>query len=364
MEILKEIPERSPINGTFELTGRCNLKCNMCLVRVDKQCMDSLNLRELTADEWIHMAEQARDAGTIGLLLTGGEIMLRSDFCEIYEAIAKMGFLLTIYTNATMVTDKIMDTLRKYPPHKIGVTMYGASNDTYNKMCGCADGFDRFVDGVNKLSTLPSLFDMRTTIVKENFKDLSAMRDFTVQKFGPDKTLHISRMVVDKIRGGVACPKESRLTPEQNVELAYEGIVNLYRQIQSGDIPRLEDNKKKLYIPNNQSFDEGSYLFKSCGAGITQYTINWSGRMYGCELLNNGYTEPLQMGFKDAWKYLPEKYPISREIEKCKSCKFAGLCETCPAVRLAETGDWFGVPEYACREAKGIYQILSDLNVI
>lgn len=26
---------RSPVNGTFELTGRCNLSCRMCLVRVD-----------------------------------------------------------------------------------------------------------------------------------------------------------------------------------------------------------------------------------------------------------------------------------------------------------------------------------------
>lgn len=364
MDILNKIPQRIPINGTFELTGRCNLKCNMCLVRVDKQRMDSLNLRELTAHEWINMAEQAKDAGTVGLLLTGGEVMLRPDFCEIYEAIAKMGFLLTIYTNATMVTDKIMETLREFPPHKIGVTMYGASNDTYKKICGCEDGFDRFVDGVDKLSTLPSLLDMRTTIVKENFEDLQAMRDFTAQKFGRDKVLHISRLVVDKIRGGVACPKESRLAPKQNVEIAYEGIVNLYRQIQNGEIPRLVGNSEKLNLNRYKLPEGGSYLFENCGAGITQYTINWSGRMYACGLLNDGYTEPLQSGFEGAWNDLLEQYPSSRQVEECNSCEFAALCETCPAVRLAETGDWFGVPEYACKEAKVVYKILENLNAI
>ena len=75
--------KRYPFNGTFELTGRCNLSCKMCLVRVDHQRMSELNLRERTAEEWIHMAEQARDAGTLGLLLTGGEGMLRSEGCEI-----------------------------------------------------------------------------------------------------------------------------------------------------------------------------------------------------------------------------------------------------------------------------------------
>lgn len=364
MECLKEMPTRSPINGTFELTGRCNLKCNMCLLRVDRQRMNDLNLKERSADEWINMAEQAKNAGTIGLLLTGGEVMLRPDFCQIYESIAKMGFILTIYTNATMVTEKIMETLRKFPPHKIGVTIYGASNETYEKMCGCIDGFDRFVDGIDKLSTLPSLLDIRTTIVQENLKDLQAMRDFTHQKFGADQVLHISRMIIDKVRDGVTYPKESRLTPEQNIELVYESIVNLHHKIQSKEILPIESNKQKLHLHNNKLFEEGSYLFKNCNAGINQYMINWSGRMYACELLDQGYTEPFCNGFEDAWNHLPEQYPVNQEIEKCKSCKFTGVCETCPAVRLSETGDWFGIPEYACKEAKGVYQILLDLNVI
>ena len=93
--------KRYPLNGTFELTGRCNLSCRMCLVRVDQNRIRELGFRERTTEEWIHMAEQAAEAGTLNLLLTGGEVLIRPDFCEIYEAIAKMGFLLTVYTNAT-----------------------------------------------------------------------------------------------------------------------------------------------------------------------------------------------------------------------------------------------------------------------
>ncbi len=103
--------ERYPLNGTFELTGRCNLSCKMCLVRIGQQQICESGMRERTAGEWIDMAEQVRDAGTFSLLLTGGEVMLRPDFCEIYEAISKMGFILTVYTNATMVTDEIMGML-------------------------------------------------------------------------------------------------------------------------------------------------------------------------------------------------------------------------------------------------------------
>lgn len=354
--------ERYPINGTFELTGRCNLSCKMCLVRVGQEQICQ-SRRERTAEEWIHMAEQIRDAGTFSLLLTGGEVMLRPDFCEIYEAISKMGFILTVYTNATMVTDKIMEMFRKNPPHKIGVTMYGASNETYEKMCGCRDGYDRFVEGIRKLRTLPSLFDIRTTIIKDNLADLQAMKDFVKQEFGEDKTLTISRFVTDAVRGGVAHPKECRLTAEENVEMIYSNFVELARRVQNGEL-QMPEEIEKMPVGHGAKIEEGKYLFEHCKAGIESYAIAWDGKMYACELLNQGYTEPFETGFEDAWEHLPEQYPLSQQVEKCVSCEYAGLCEVCPATRLAETGEWFGVPEYSCEEAKKMHQLLTELQMI
>lgn len=354
--------KRIPLNGTFELTGRCNLSCKMCLVRVDQKRIRELKLRERTADEWINMAEQASKAGTLGLLLTGGEAMLRPDFCEIYEAIAQMGFLLTVYTNATIVTDKVMDVFCKYPPHKIGVTMYGASNDTYERLCGCADGYNRFVDGVEKLSSLPSLFETRTTIVKDNRNDLEAMQRFTKEKFGEDKILQISRFVTKSIRGGVADAEECRLSPEENIKLIYRDLSDVHQKIVEGKLSVSVPGKLPTY--SKKIKQEGRYLFDNCNAGIDQYTITWDGRMFACELMADGYTNPFEEGFSTAWERLPEQYPVSQKIETCENCRCEAFCETCPAVKKAETGDWFGVPKYFCGESKFLYQILSDLKVI
>lgn len=360
---MNKTTKRIPLNGTFELTGRCNLSCKMCLVRVDRKRIQELGVRERTADEWIHMAEQAAKAGTLGLLLTGGEVLIRPDFCELYEAIAQMGFLLTVYTNATMVTDKIMDVFRKYPPHKIGVTMYGASNDTYERLCGCADGYDRFVDGVEKLSSLPSLFETRTTIVKDNRNDLEAMQRFTKEKFGEDKILQISRFVTKSIRGGVADAEECRLSPEENIEMIDSGIAELCQKVRQGETC-LPEEKEKLRLHWNKDLRDGEYLFQNCEAGIHQYTITWDGSMYGCELMPKGCTKPFETGFQKAWEDLPDCYPKSQIIEACINCKYAPFCEACPAVRQAETGDLFGIPDYFCGEAKYMYEMLSYLNVI
>ena len=88
---LREMPKRNPTNGTFELTVRCNLHCKMCLFRHADSENAALRVSELTAAEWIDLARQAAEAGTLGLLITGGEPMLRPDFCEIWEGVYRQG---------------------------------------------------------------------------------------------------------------------------------------------------------------------------------------------------------------------------------------------------------------------------------
>ena len=360
---MNKIQHRTPLNGTFELTGRCNLSCKMCLVRVDQAQIKKLKKRERTTNEWIQMAKQVADAGTLGLLLTGGEAMLRPDFCEIYEAIAKMGFLITLYTNATMVTEKIMDLFRKYPPHKIGVTMYGASNSTYEKLCGCKDGYDRFIEGIEQLTTLPSLFEIRTTIVKDNRSDLSAMKQFTKEKFGPDKVLQISRFISKSIRGGIACAERCRLSPEENVAMIDSGLVEIYQKVKNGEF-KLPDSVEKYPLKRYGTASESGYLFQNCDAGINQYTITWDGSMYACELMSEGCTKPFEVGFQKAWEELPNCYPESHSIQVCEQCQYEPFCESCPAIRKAETGDFFGKPDYFCAEARCIYNMLKEMHVI
>ncbi|HML47216.1 MAG TPA: radical SAM protein, partial [Clostridia bacterium] len=126
---------RIPYKGTFELTPRCSLKCKMCLMRLDGCDMPAQG-RELTTAEWIRLGGMAFEAGTMDLLLTGGEPMLRPDFAEIYEALSDMGFLLRVFTNGTLLTPKILSLFEERPPQGIELTVYGASPETYERVGG------------------------------------------------------------------------------------------------------------------------------------------------------------------------------------------------------------------------------------
>ncbi len=349
---------RYPLEGTFELTARCNLRCRMCYVRVDETVIRQSGKMERTAKEWIGMAEQAACAGTLQLLLTGGEVTLRPDFPEIYEAIARMGFVLTVYTNATMLTDRVMKVFRRLPPHKIGVTMYGASNETYGKLCGDHQGYSRFLKGLDLLEDLPSLLDMRTTIVRDNLPDLPAMVDFVRTRYGPEKILHVSSHLYPAARGAVEDPRKVRLSAEEMFNVCHGNLAALKQMADAGKLDlrnpivkeKLEELEKNLR--RRGPAPDGEYLFRGCGSGLKSYYISWDGSMYACGMLPKGCTQPFEKGFDEAWAELPSQYPLSHLNEQCRTCELLPYCDSCPVYRILESGTWDGVPEYACEGAR------------
>ena len=105
--------KRIPVSGTFELTPRCNLSCKMCYVRMSAEEQRQRGV-ELTTEEWLSIAREAVKEGMIYLLLTGGEPLLRPDFTEIYRGIIQMGVVISVNTNATLVTPEIVECFKQH----------------------------------------------------------------------------------------------------------------------------------------------------------------------------------------------------------------------------------------------------------
>ncbi len=354
--------ERYPLNGTFELTARCNLSCKMCFIRIDNKRMAELGGRERTADEWIHMAEEIQEAGTGALLLTGGEPLLRPDFIKIYKAIAQMGFMLTLYTNATLITDEIMEVFKEYPPHSIGITVYGASPETYEKVTGSAKAYYKMLEGVDKLKQLPSAITIRTTIIKDNLDDFNKMKEWASRK-GDFK---ISRIVTKSVRGGVAEVEKCRLSPEESMEIIRERTNEIYIKTLCSylndnlDVDLIQQSSAECNINStNEASQKHNYLY-GCDAGIVNFTITWDGKLVGCQLLNDCWTYPFEEGFATAWEKYPQLVDIPPVPKECINCKVP--CSACPANRLAETGALNGIPQYHCQESKYVNEMFYKLT--
>ena len=107
-----------PISGTFELTPRCNFRCPMCYVRLTSE-ETARRGGELPVEEWLRLAEEAKEAGTTWLCITGGEPLLYPDFEELYRELAEMGFFITLQTNGYLLAkEKFQRLFDELPPQE------------------------------------------------------------------------------------------------------------------------------------------------------------------------------------------------------------------------------------------------------
>lgn len=356
--ILKKMPRRIPTDGTFELTVRCNLHCKMCLFRHDDSENKEIISHELTAEQWIDLAKQAAESGTVSLLITGEEPLLRPDFCEIWEGIYKQGFIITLYTNATLVTPKIMETLRRYPPHKIGVTIYGASSETYKKVCGNHSAFQKALDGMHMLQTLPSIMEFRTTIIKDNYSDVDNIEKLIHYEFGENCKLIQTRIVTKAVRGACADVESCRLEPEDNVHLAFRRGINIIKKY-VGDAYNEQYLSAEYRDCSVDSTSAPSATLFGCNAGMNSYTISWDGKLLACQMMGNFAVNTLTKGFRNAWEHFPYLVKLPSVNETCLTCNNSKICNCCYASRYAETGDLGGCPDYVCRDTAIISQLLN-----
>ena len=343
---------RIPLSGGFELTGRCNLKCKMCYVCKDSNDKSAMKA-ERTAKEWIRLAEEARDAGTLFLLLTGGEVFLREDFKEIYEAICMMGFNTQIYTNATMITPKIANWLGRIPPSSMEVTLYGASPETYHKVCGDASGYERAIRGIDLLLKEGINLKLRTTVIKDNSEDF-----FKIAEMAHSRNIELSLISYISPRGG-GCSLQAdsiRLSPEESVE--FEIRANKYYE-------KLKNERLEITPLNNTQSDDASINIKDkivnyrngdspleCSAGNCYFWITNDGRMTPCAIMDEPTIETFKKGFSNSWKELQEACKHIPVCDECKGCDYKDYCKVCPAKLKTETGIFNQKAPYLCAYAK------------
>lgn len=142
---------RHPLQGQWELTCRCNLKCRMCYTDPFNTA-DKIR-QELPTDEILRIMQDIVDAGCMYLTLTGGEPLARPDFLDIYRAAKQHGLMITIFTNATLITDRIADVWAAHPPQNIEVSLYGHTSAVYEgttqrqgSHADCRRGIKRLMD--------------------------------------------------------------------------------------------------------------------------------------------------------------------------------------------------------------------------
>ena len=346
MITMRAIQRRRPLNCTMELTYRCNFRCRMCYIRMtDAQAAPFGRMR--TVEEWLDMARQMKDAGVLNLILTGGECTLYPGFERLYEAISRMGFCITVKTNAGAYTDSVRDVFLRYPPAGVDVTLYGGSADTYSAVTGDPGGLEKALENIRFFQSIGVPVNPNFTMIRQNVMDYPKVERLCGE-------LGLSCTIIHDLVGHRYDPSwsdalECRLTPAEQVCVSCRPTEEVLLAMEEAG--ELEKELANFRMP--EAADEtASPETDDCIGSDIGCAIYWNGEMQTC-ISMRGYhcVKPFEIGFEAAWAQLKaEQEKTFRRPGACRACGMRNDCMfNCAGRRLEGTGSPHEPAPCACQ---------------
>jgi radical SAM protein with 4Fe4S-binding SPASM domain len=332
------VAQRVPISGSIEVTRRCNLSCVHCYNNLP---LNDQNARrnELTYEEHCRLLDEMAAEGCLWLLYTGGEIFVRKDFLDIYSYAKKAGFLITLFTNAILITPRVAEYLVAWSPFSIEVSLYGLTAVTHDRVTGVAGSFDKTMRGVRFLMEVGLPPIVKTMVLKSNAYELWGIKRYVEEELGLE--FRFDAMINPRVDSSLA-PLDLRLSPEEVVKL------DLKEPDRKNEWIRFCEHFKG---PDHNSEESGELY--ACGGSHNAFAIDASGKLSTC-VLWHGETYDLRKGsFKEGWEDFLLKVSRKKATRKtkCLACELRSMCGMCPANGVLECGDAEEPVDFLCQVA-------------
>lgn len=352
---------RIPLSGTFELSPVCNFACKMCYVRKTAKEVAESPRQIMTNKHWLQIAEEARAAGMLYLLLTGGEPLLVPEFWRLYETLIQMGFLISINTNGSLIDKNAVERLKRNPPRRVNITLYGASDAAYEALCGVKGVFHTVDQAITELQSAGIAVKLNGSLTPYNVCDLEEMVAYAEERKLILETT--SYMFPPIRRDSSMVGRNERFTPE---EAAYYRL-RCY-QLQNGEerYRSLLKSIERGYVPPpglDESCEDPADGKIRCRAGKASFWITWDGWLTPCGLMSEPKVDLNTCSFGQGWEKLTKQCEMLATSGVCAHCPNQEICHTCAAMAFTETGKISGVPQYLCRMTREMKRIAGETLV-
>jgi len=345
-EYLQEIKvnnlPRLPLEGSINLTYRCNNNCRHCWLKIPS---DSLEKKaELNFTEIRRIVDESRKMGCRCWSISGGEPMVRPDFSEVFDYLTGNSHSYFINTNGTLITPKIAKVLKRKGVKM--VALYGATKDVHDHITRNPGSFEATMRGFRYLKETGVGFMVQLIPMKDNyhqFKEMVRLAESLSKHYRIGAAWLYLCASGDKKRNAEIM--RQRLPPKEVVEL---------------DKPDLsyEDWMEKENS-GCHNINGNGYLFSSCISSRRNFHIDPYGKMtFCCFIKDPALHYDLRRGsFKEAWnEFIPSLSNKIKVIEdhknNCGSCGYKNDCRICPVYGYLEHRDFNAKVEYLCAVAK------------
>lgn len=286
---------RAPFTAGFELTCKCNLNCVHCYAKPGRGHQD------MTTDEFKDIFDTLVGRGLLDCYFTGGEIFARTDFEELYIYAKKRGVLISLLSNITLLSQRHIDLFKEYPVEVISTSMYGYTEESYEKVTGVKGSYKKFMEGLELLQKNDIKYELKFVAMEQNIGDLYKIREFG-NKLGVPMVVILD---VHPMSDGSMEPVSLRLTPEEAFEFDVKdkGRNKFWKDVAK---ELLEGEIEMRPQRTRERFDKG-YLYP-CSVANQHVFITSDLKMQGCVRASYKSFDLRKGSFDEGWQYLQNEF--------------------------------------------------------
>ena len=340
MEIRRKYPfmkrmaaQEVPLRLRFELTRRCNLRCIHCKVHLNNAPANELSPREISG-----LLDQLREAGTMEISITGGEVFARPDIIEVLEALFSKDFFVHIQTNAAGITQEHIALLAKHRKKikRVAASVYAGDPALHDSITRVPGSLARTMEALFALRRAGVPVFCFTLLMKENAARAAETKHFFEEHDLPHQ---FSTFIIPR-DDGCAAPVQRRVSDDVLSALP----VDWYRYL-NPDGP--EDRGK---------FHADATLDAWCPVG-RYAVITATGDVIPCSLIREPAGNIREQPFMDIWSQasvMKELRALRLGELECFSCDLFPACKPCVGLAYLEHGDLRKRPSEMCRLSRAL----------
>lgn len=300
---------RIPVNCLFEMTYRCNLRCEHCYVL---HLVSEPEPQHMEYDLVHRVLGELAHIGTLNLTLSGGESLLHPRWPDIIKRAKDLHMHVAFKTNGLMMNRRRAEIYARDPAHSLHYSLYGSTAEVHDQMAALSGAFKRTMDSLELLSELGIQVTVIILITKFNAHQLEEMIELC-EKLGhhPSHTDLISGRL-----NGDRTPRDFKISAETRQDFVDRGFLKPFKPA-------------------------------ACTAGSFKIKIAPNADLFTCEFvptpLGNLADRSLNdIFYGDQFKDFGNNIiAMSKVVPPGKRLKV----NSCPGLNLLNTGDYIGVTE-------------------
>ena len=317
-----------PLKAHIDLTWKCNERCIHCYL--DHGVGGDMNTAEI-----IRVLDQLAAAGTLFLVISGGEIMLRKDVVEIVAYARSLLFDVKLKTNATLIGEHEAARFAGLGVRKVDVSIYSHIPDTHDAITLMPGSFARSIAGIRHLKQSGVAVTIHASVMRPNAEDYSGIRALASEL-------------------GVEARFNTQITPRldgNKAPVSLNVLTEITRRIYTD--PNISAYAEEFCVAPLPVTEQELDAYP-CGAGHASCYISPSGDVTPCVHYPVVCGNLRNQSFDEIWRASPALIAVRRvrvrDMTVCSTCADLNSCRHCPGLAYIE-GDSLGPSSLDCERA-------------